>query len=270
MLMESEFVRVAGQHHPDTGDVRQRSFSVLIGDRDMFFRNWLKEHLRRSFPCIVHVHEAADAHGTVQRARERKPDIIYLSADHGEASMDVVTIAEQIWDSHRRAAVLIISSNTSESRMRSLLSVKPPEAKVGWLTRSDVVEKMSMATECFLKGDCRFDEETSRLPGGQGRDDWILTDTEYTALIFIALGLSDRTTAAVCCITQQAVQARLRSLYQKLRIPPTRTRNSPPYNPRCRAVWLALQHGILTEQELRLRAAEIRREAERRGVDIDP
>jgi len=246
-----------------------RQFTALIADDDEFFRNWLKDELKRCFPTLKEVYEAASVQGAMAQALAHKPDIIFLDVVFRDQPMDGIRTAEQIWQSHPKAAILIVSSHKSETYVRNLKTVTASAGTFGWLMKTNVVKDVTKATEALLSGDCWIDREVFRIFDRVSTRGFGLTETEYTALVFIALGLSDRATAALCYLTEQAVQARLRSLYTKLGIPAKGTPNSGAHNPRCRAIWIALQRGLITEQELRIRAGEIRAKATQVGLLLE-
>ena len=74
-----------------------------------------------------------------------------------------------------------------------------------------------------------------------------LTDGEQEVLLDIAVGLTDQAIAHRLSLSRRGVQNRLASIYRKLGVHRSAQQQAPlPCAPRCRAVFLALQIGLIT------------------------
>ncbi len=95
-----------------------------------------------------------------------------------------------------------------------------------------------------------------------------LTDSEYETIVLIALGLGDRTCAELLYVGEKAVQARLSRVYAKLGLPARGATDAGALNSRCRAVWIALQKGLIHDVDLRQHEIEVSKLTQSRGMNI--
>ena len=78
-----------------------------------------------------------------------------------------------------------------------------------------------------------------------------LTDGEREVLLDISVGLTDQAIAHRLSLSRRGVQNRLASIYRKLGVHRSAQQNEPlPCAPRCRAVFLALQLGLIAPNDM--------------------
>lgn len=106
------------------------------------------------------------------------------------------------------------------------------------------------AVKAVLGGDCWIHPRVNRIARRISSSPSGLTDCEFEALVYISLGLTDRAIAMRLCITEKAVQARLRCLYRKLDIPLKGLADVDEYNHRCRAMNIAIKRGLINRIKL--------------------
>lgn len=226
--------------------------TALIADDHDFTREWIAEALKESFPAITNIHDAADVKGTISKALAYRPRIVFLDINFkDDDSSDGLEAAQKIWEALPTTSIIVVSSYTSEAYVRRLYDITPETASYGYIVKDKLAKTFNEAVEAVLENDCWIAPEIIRIRARQERKGYDLSDNLYEVLACIALGLSDSTSAKLLCIVEQAVQARLRSLYQKFGIPPKGDPAAGVYNPRCRAVWHALQRGLINDSELK-------------------
>lgn len=244
-------------------------FTALIADDHEFVRTWLRDELTRQYAGLSAVHVADNPTEAVAKAISLKPDVIFLDIDfETDRSTNGIDAAERIWKEHEKAAIIIVSSHKAEIYIKQLYKITPVDATYGYVLKDKVAQDLVHAVDAVLSGDCWVDPEVMRITNRATRKDLTLSDNEYEALVCIALGLSDSTAGRLLCLTEKAIQARLQLLYSKFGITPKGHLDAALYNPRCRAVWIGLQRGLINESELQSWAAEFAAKAKECGLNI--
>lgn len=245
------------------------TFNVLIADDREFFRNWLAEQLRKHYPKVQKIFEADDPKSAVSKANSLRPDLVFMDIDfEKDRTMNGIQAAGEIWKTNPAASIMVISSYDAMAYVKQLYDCAPDDAVYGYILKDNVVRDLKTAVDSVLNQEGHIDPNLSGALSKLRRKDSVLTDGQFDVLVYIALGLSDKTISKLSYLTPQAVQARLRSLYAKFNIPSKNAPDAGKYTSRCKAVWHALRHGILTLPELERLAPKVKDEAEKNGISI--
>lgn len=250
-----------------------RNFSVLVADDHEYFREWMREELTRSFPSLSAVYETNNAHEAISKAVSLRPELIFMDIEFSkDRSLDGIDAAEQIWSKHPEAAIVITSNHAGEIYVKRLYKITPETGGYGYVLKDSVAEYLNEVVKRMLSGDCWIDPAIRRIENRMAKTNYNVTGNEYEVLVCIALGLNDRSIAQLLCLTNRAIQARLRSLYDRFAIPDKADQNDPNagvFNPRCRAIWYGFQRGLIDESELKARAIELSKQARDRGLTVE-
>lgn len=227
--------------------------ALLIADDDPVYRSFIREAIGESALGLVNIVEATDAESAVALAREHRPGCIVLDLQMPQLSG--VEAARRIWADQPATRVLFWSNFADEAYVRSLARIVPSEASYGYLLKSTSRERLRVALEgVFLDGQCIVDRMIRDV---QARTEhWLdaLTDEEYDTLIDIALGFTDQAIAHRQGLSTRGVQSRLQRLYAKLGVStaqPGWLGENAAFNPRTRAICVALMRGLVNPDLLR-------------------
>lgn len=227
--------------------------ALLIADDDPVYRSFIREAIGESALGLVNIVEATDGDSAVALAREHRPGCIVLDLQMPQLSG--VEAARRIWADQPATRVLFWSNFADEAYVRSLARIVPSEASYGYLLKSTSRERLRVALEgVFLDGQCIVDRMIRDV---QARTEhWLdaLTDEEYDTLIDIALGFTDQAIAHRQGLSTRGVQSRLQRLYAKLGVStaqPGWLGENAAFNPRTRAICVALMRGLVNPDLLR-------------------
>ncbi len=227
--------------------------ALLIADDDPVYRSFIREAIGESALGLVNIVEATDGESAVALAREHRPGCIVLDLQMPQLSG--VEAARRIWADQPATRVLFWSNFADEAYVRSLARIVPSEASYGYLLKSTSRERLRVALEgVFLDGQCIVDRMIRDV---QARTEhWLdaLTDEEYDTLIDIALGFTDQAIAHRQGLSTRGVQSRLQRLYAKLGVStaqPGWLGENAAFNPRTRAICVALMRGLVNPDLLR-------------------
>lgn len=227
--------------------------ALLIADDDPVYRSFIREAIGESALGLVNIVEATDGESAVALAREHRPGCIVLDLQMPQLSG--VEAARRIWADQPATRVLFWSNFADEAYVRSLARIVPSEASYGYLLKSTSRERLRVALEgVFLEGQCIVDRMIRDV---QARTEhWLdaLTDEEYDTLIDIALGFTDQAIAHRQGLSTRGVQSRLQRLYAKLGVStaqPGWLGENAAFNPRTRAICVALMRGLVNPDLLR-------------------
>jgi DNA-binding NarL/FixJ family response regulator len=241
---------------------------ILIVDDQDYFRSWLKQLLSTNFPNIETIVELANVEESIAMASEMNPDVIFMDIEFRDQPLHGITAAERIWKVNPSTAIVICSAHKEEVYIRKLFKIVPPEATYGYVLKDQSVQRFVEAGKAVFSLESWIDPEVYKIFGRPSDKKVDLTDSEYEAIVLIALGLGDRTCAELLYIGEKAVQARLSHVYAKLGLPARGTPDSGTLNSRCRAVWVALQRGLIDDVDLRQHELEVSNLAKSRGMKI--
>ncbi|MBX3148930.1 response regulator transcription factor [Candidatus Obscuribacterales bacterium] len=250
-------------------DSKTETFNVLIADDREFFRNWLSEQLKKLYPSIQMIYEAEEPRSAISKAGSLKPDLIFMDIDfEKDRSINGVQAAGEIWKTNPEAAIIVISSYDAIAYVKQLYDCAPDDAVYGYVLKDNVVRDLKTAVDSMLNKEGHIDPNLSSTVTKLRRKDVQVTDGQFEVLVYIALGLSDKTISKLTFLTPQAVQARLRSLYARFNIPSKNAPDAGTYNSRCKAVWHGLKSGIITEPEMERLATQVLQEAQKCGITL--
>jgi DNA-binding NarL/FixJ family response regulator len=224
---------------------------VMIAENDELHRAFLRQAVERLWTGGVDVIETGDGAAAIDLALAREPPCVVLDLQlPGNTGVEV---ARAIWGRRVETRILFWSNFADEAYVRGVARIVPPESVYGYVLKSAPEERLRSALRgVFLEDHCVVDREVrgvqhrvqDRLEG--------LTDAEYEILIDIALGLTDKAIAARHGLSTRGAQSRLQHLYEKLGLMPGEEAGDPSaFNSRTRAIYLALDRGLINVDALR-------------------
>jgi DNA-binding NarL/FixJ family response regulator len=242
--------------------------SILIAEDVVFQRDYLRAILRDNFSEAGPLIETDDGAKAVEMAREHRPCLIVL--DIKLSGLSGVRAARQIWYEFPLARIVFWSQYKDEIYVRELARIVPSETVYGYVLKSSPDERLVAAIRAVLvEEQCWIDREIRSIQSRAISHSSGLTDTEYEALVDIAIGLTDRAIARRRYLSERGVQNRLRELYSKLSIDVEQIvdeRWGNTYSPRSRAISIALQRGLINAEELARANEALQRWLEREGA----
>ncbi len=199
---------------------------------------------------IVEVENGRDA---VRLARALVPDMILMDISMPE--LNGMKAAEEIWSSNQTARILFWSQYHREAYVRTLGRIVPDEAIHGYLLKGESDEKLKEAiSSVFINGDPYIDPVVEGVQTRLNSRCDSLSDTEFEALLDVAVGMTDRAIAARRHISVRGVQNRLSMLLSKLvKGEETHIRETvgmEVFNPRSRIIYVALLRGLINAEDL--------------------
>ncbi len=234
--------------------------SILIAEDNAIQSEYLQQLYRERFPEFGPVEAVADGAQAVERARTSRPALIVL--DIQMPGKNGIQAARDIWAAEPHARILFWSQFKDEIYLRELGRIVPPETVYGYLLKTAGEEQLVAAARAVLIDEqCWIDREVRGITTRAANPTTGLTDTEYEALIDIALGLTDNTIARRRFLSRRGVQNRLSALYTKFGVDQEGEDGLPTvgggalssgqvFNPRNRAVLTALLRGLINATEL--------------------
>lgn len=242
---------------------------VLIADDREFFRNWLGEQIRKHYPSVRQIYEADQPKDAIAKAVSVRPGLIFLDIDfEKDRSMNGIQVAGEIWKNNPSSSIVVISSYDALAYVKQLYECAPEDAVYAFVLKDNVVRDLKSAVDAVLNKEGHIDPNLSGTLAKLRRKNALLTHGQFEVLVYIALGLSDKTISKLTFLGPQAVQARLRSLYARFNIPSKTAPDAGLYNSRCKSVWHALKTGIITEAELERISMQVKEQANKCGLSI--
>lgn len=231
---------------------------ILIAEDNAIQRQYLTGLYTTHFPEHSPVVGVADGGAAVEQALKHRPDLIVL--DVQMPGKNGIQAAREIWAAEPSARILFWSQFKDEIYLRELGRIVPPDTVYGYLLKTATEEQLvSAARAVLIDEQCWIDREVRGLTSRAANPATSLTDAEYEALIDIALGLTDNTIARRRFLSRRGVQNRLSALYMKLGIDQEQEEDGAAgaanpagqtFNPRNRAVLVALLRGLINPTEL--------------------
>lgn len=235
--------------------------SILIAEDNAIQRQYLTKLYTERFPEYAPVESVSDGEEAVEQTLKLRPKLLVL--DIQMPGKNGVQAAREIWDVKPETRILFWSQFKDEIYLRELGRIVPPDTVYGYLLKTASEEQLISAARAVLVDEqCWIDREVRGLTSRAANPSTGLTDIEYEALIDIALGLTDNTIARRRFLSRRGVQNRLSALYNKLGIdqesedasaseaPASGMHAGQVFNPRNRAVLVALLRGLVNPTEL--------------------
>ena len=222
--------------------------SIVVADDKAREREWLVELLARELSDQGPIHAAADGNEALKLVLTHKPRLVFLDIEM--PGMSGIKAAEQIVKRQPLTGIIIISHHSDEIWVRELWKVIPSDGAFGYLLKESSDKQIIEAARAVLSGDCAIHPHVQRIVRRSQTGTFSLSDGEFEVLSFLSIGLTDRAIARHLCITEKAVQARLKGLYGKLCILPKDCGDNDEVNRRCRAMNIAVRRGLINKSEL--------------------
>lgn len=234
--------------------------AFLIAEDDALHRSFLREVLEQLELDCDKVLEAGDGESAIRLALEH---------DLGGAVLDLqmpnttgVQAARAIWAAKPALPIVFWSNYADQAYVRGITKIVPGSTTYGYLLKTSSKERLRRSMQCvFLEGQNIIDREIRGVQQRVADRPEDLTDTEYEALLDIAIGLTDSAIAERRNISIRSVQGRLQQLYAKLGLldHPTLDGNAAVYNSRTRAIAIALATRLISAQSIQMAEEDHRR-----------
>lgn len=220
---------------------------VIADDRERE-RVWLKDLLDKNFSDHLPIYEAANGQQAVDLATQHKPEIAFLDIEM--PILSGIKATEQILQKSPATGIVIFSHHSDELWVRQLWRLMPATGAFAYVLKESTDQQIVMAAQAVINGDCWIHPRIQRVLLRSQSDAGSLSEGEFEVLAHICLGLTDRAIARRLYLTEKAIQARLKSVYQKLAIPLKGTTAEDEFNHRCRAINIALRRGLVNRAQL--------------------
>jgi DNA-binding NarL/FixJ family response regulator len=239
--------------------------SILIAEDNSIQRQYLANLYTERFPEFEPVVGVGNGDEAVTCAQADRPHLVVL--DIQMPVKNGIQAAKEIWADNPEARILFWSQFKDEIYLRELAKILPPDTVYGYLLKTANEEQLVSAARAVLVDEqCWIDREVRGLTSRVANPATGLTDTEYEALIDIALGLTDNTIARRRFLSRRGVQNRLSALYTKLGVDNEEVEmgghsgdgSGQVFNARNRAVLVALLRGLINATELAREADDLK------------
>jgi DNA-binding NarL/FixJ family response regulator len=182
--------------------------------------------------------------------KSEKPDFVVMDIVMPE--MSGIKAAQEIWTLNPRTKILFWSQFQRESYVRELGKIVPDEAIHGYALKTEPDKKLLYAIESILLHDNPYIDPIVRgVQKSLSVPDSTITESEYSVLIGLVLGLTDRGIAMREHISVRGVQNRISSLSDKLvrgaDLHLKETAGVELYNTRVRIVLEAFRRGLIDQ-----------------------
>lgn len=223
---------------------------ILIAENDPFHRSFLMETVQAALPECDEVLEADGGQRAIDMVEANAVDGIVMDLQMPEVSG--ITAASRIWAKRPDMHILFWSNYSDEAYVHGISRIVPKQAVYGYLLKTASAQRLSLAMMgVFLEDQCVIDREIRGVQQRALDTHQGLSNTEYEALMDIALGLTDKAIARRRGISTRSVQSRLKHLYEKLGVDLSpQDEDGPVFNSRTRAIAIALSRGLLNLEGL--------------------
>jgi DNA-binding NarL/FixJ family response regulator len=228
--------------------MRSEKVGIVIADDQERERAWLRGLLSHGLSNLAPVYEAEDGQKAFDLAIKHKPPVVFLDIEM--PGLSGIKSAERILNVLPHTGIIILSNHSDEIFVRKLWKLVPSDGAFGYVLKDSTDQQVIDATKAVLSGDCWIHPRIQRIVRRTESGATGLTDAEFEVLVHIAMGYTDKAIAKRLYITEKAVQARLKCLYQKLGIPIKGASEEDEYNHRCRALNLAFRRGLVNRAEM--------------------
>ncbi|MFB9221881.1 response regulator [Paracoccus cavernae] len=227
---------------------------ILLVEDDPLHAAFLRDAVDQALPEVSHVLTAENGREGEAMARKGVGAVVM---DLQMKERNGIDAARTIWSERPETRILFWSNYADEAYLRGLSRIVPAGSPYGYVLKTAPVQRLHLAMRAVLvEGQVLVDREIHRLQQRQSRPAQGLSESEYSVLLDMALGLPDREIARRRGMSERTVQNRLLSLYEKFAVdlPDSGT---PAMNKRVRAVACALTGGVLNVEALRIAEREM-------------
>ncbi|MEA3464511.1 MAG: response regulator transcription factor [Thermodesulfobacteriota bacterium] len=225
---------------------------IIIAEDNPKDFEFLEQLLADSDMAEFNISRAANGQTALEMALAVEQPLVISDIQMPE--LNGIDFAKALWDQKPRARIVFWSQFKDEMYVRSLLKIVPPETVYGYILKSNSKSRIASAVITVLIDEqCWIDPEVRKVQGRTGHSQTALSDIEFEALVDISLGLTDNLIAQRRYLSRRGVQSRLNSLYNKLSIDQEQFKTEKvgdAFNPRNRAVSVAIHRGLINSFEL--------------------
>ena len=206
--------------------------------------------LQERVPEAMPLHVVGDGAEAVRVAEAEQPVLMVL--DIQLPGLNGIEVARRVWHTQPQARILFWSQFKDEIYVRRLAQIVPAETVYGYVLKTSSEEKLVSAVRALLlEEQCWIDREVRGVQARATAGPTALTDSEYEALIDVALGLTDRGVATRRYLSRRGAQTRIHALYVKLGVDRAEDETGGLFSPRACAVFEGLRRGLLNADVLR-------------------
>lgn len=226
---------------PDRGS----DMKLLIVEDDQFHASFMVETVGDILPEVSEITHVADGGKGEEEAKSGDYPAVIL--DLQMPGRNGVEAARTIWAAHPETRILFWSNYADEAYLRGITTIVPETSAYGYVLKTTSANRLGLALRAVLiEGQIMVDREINRYHQRATTPRSTLTESEFTVLVDLALGLTDKLIADRRAMSLRSVQNRLLSLYQKLDVDD----EGGAFNKRTRAVNRALLTRMLNVETL--------------------
>lgn len=226
---------------------------ILLVEDDPLHAAFLRDAVAQALPEVSQILTAENGREGETMARR---DVQAVVMDLQMKERNGIDAARTIWSERPDTRILFWSNYADEAYLRGLMRIVPSGSPYGYVLKTAPVQRLHLAMRAVLiEGQVVVDREIHRLQQRQSRPAQGLSESEYSVLLDMALGLPDREIARRRGMSERTVQNRLLALYDKLAV--DLPGDAPAMNKRVRAVACALASGALNVEALRIAEREM-------------
>lgn len=226
---------------------------ILLVEDDPLHASFLRDAVDQALPEVSQVLTAENGFEGESMARRGVGAVVM---DLQMKERNGIDAARTIWAERPETRILFWSNYADEAYLRGLSRIVPAGAPYGYVLKTAPVQRLHLAMRAVLvEGQVLVDREIHRLQQRQSRPAQGLSESEYSVLLDMALGLTDREIARRRSMSERTVQNRLLALYAKFA--EGAGEGGPAMNKRVRTVTVALTRGALNVEALRIAEREM-------------
>ncbi len=227
---------------------------ILLVEDDPLHAAFLRDAVDQALPEVSQVLTAENGREGEAMARKGVGAVVM---DLQMKERNGIDAARTIWSERPETRILFWSNYADEAYLRGLSRIVPPGSPYGYVLKTAPVQRLHLAMRAvLLEGQVLVDREIHRLQQRQSRPAEGLSESEYSVLLDMALGLPDREIARRRGMSERTVQNRLLSLYERFAVD-LPGHGGLAMNKRVRAVACALTSGALNVEALRIAEREM-------------
>ncbi|MEJ8475362.1 response regulator transcription factor [Roseibium algae] len=222
---------------------------LLLIEDDKFHADYLTKAVQEALPEVTEIIHALDGYEGEAEARRLAAQFVVMDLQmKGRNGIDA---ARTIWAERPQTRILFWSNYSDEAYMRGIARIVPQDSSYGYVLKTATRERLHLALRAvLLEAQILVDQQIYKVQRQTQTHD-TLTDSEYSVLIDMSLGLSDKLIAKRQGMSLRTVQNRLLSLYDKLGVDSLETApGNIAINKRTRAITRALNLRAINPESL--------------------